>query len=218
MDVRFYTTTSSKLPSLSISNGQLIYLSDIDAGYYDMGGSRRPLSGMRLVQTLPQTGQPDIIYVVIDDSTGYANASIWDSSNSEYVPISGQIATVNQLGLVKPDGTTITITSDGTISCHAEVTSLPASSITYVNTTSGYASTAVQGALDEAAGVAASALANAASAAGAATAAQSTADSAQSTADSAAANASTALVQIAALTSRIEALEAVAAKALVTED
>lgn len=210
MDVRFYTTTSSKLPSLTIANGQLIYLSDKDAAYYDMGGSRRPLSGMRLVQQLPEVGQQDIIYVVIDSSTGYANASIWDSSTSQYVPVSGKLATVAQVGLVKPDGTTITIDSNGTISCHAEVTTLPASSITYVNTTSGYASTAVQGALDEAAGVAASALANAASASSAASAAQ-------STADSAVASASTALAQISALAARVADLEAVAARAIITE-
>ena len=210
MDVRFYTTTSANLPSLSIANGQLIYLSDKDAAYYDMGGSRRPLSSMRLVDELPEVGQRDIFYVVIDSSTGYANASIWDPTNSEYVPVSGQLATTSQVGLVKPDGSTIQIGSDGTISSHAEVTTLPASAITYDNQTSGYASTAVQGALDEAAGVAASALANAANAATAASAAQ-------STADGAAANASTALAMISALTARIEALEAVAEIALTTE-
>lgn len=41
MDVKFIYTTSSKLSSLSIVNGQLIVCTDTHAIYYDMGGARR---------------------------------------------------------------------------------------------------------------------------------------------------------------------------------
>lgn len=203
MDVKFYATTSAKLPTLPIVNGQLIYLEDKEAAYYDMGNSRNPISGVRLVSTLPATGQKDILYAVID-SNGNATASIWDPTTSTFKPLSGQIATTSSIGLVKPDGTTITITNDGTISCHAEVTSLPASSITYDNTASGTTATTAQGALDELA----------------ATLSQvsTIANGAASDADSALRGLGTLGDTVDSLITRIVALEAVAARAIITED
>lgn len=41
MDVKFLSTTKSKLASLPIINGQIVALSDSDELYYDMGGVRR---------------------------------------------------------------------------------------------------------------------------------------------------------------------------------
>lgn len=62
MNVRFTTTTSAKLSDLDIINGQLIYLSDKDATYYDMGNSRKPISSVKVIASgdLPGTGQSDI--------------------------------------------------------------------------------------------------------------------------------------------------------------
>ena len=212
MDVKFTQTTSEKLSSLSIINGQLIYLIDKDASYYDIGGARRPIASVKLVNALPTSAQVQegMLYIVISND-GKADASIWNPSTSSFASLSGHIATTSSVGLVKPDGTTITITSDGTISCHAEVTTLPASNITFDNTTSGLASTAVQGALDEvsvtASGAATSAAAASAAAAGAATSAA----AAQATAS----GASTA---VAALELRVAALEALAERVLIVED
>lgn len=148
MDVKFISTTSDRLPELPIVNGQLVYLSDKNASYYDIAGSRLFISGVRLVTSLPATGQENVLYVIISQS-GYVNSYIWDSTITDYRPISGEVATVDQLGLVKPDGTTITIASDGTISSHAPVDTLPATSITYDNMTSQLAATNVQLAIDE---------------------------------------------------------------------
>lgn len=217
MDVKFFTTTSAKLPSLAIANGQLIYLEDKDAGYYDMGGYRRPLSGMRLVSELPTVGQSDIIYVLINSATGHADASIWNSATAAYVPLTGYVATTSTVGLVKPDGTTITISQDGTISCHAEVTSLPASAITYNNTQSGLVAQQAQAAIDELSGSVTSAIATANSANTAAANASTAANSAISTANSASEQAAAATTAVAAastaitdLQTRIAALESLA--------
>lgn len=204
MDVKFYTTTSAKLPTLPVVNGQLIYLEDKEAAFYDMGSSRHTISGVKQVTALPSTGQANILYVRIDND-GNALASIWDDGSVGYKSVGGAIATTATLGVVKPDGTTITVSADGTISTHLEVTSLPASSITYDNTTSGTTATDAQGALDEIAALAASAY---------------------SLADTANTSASTALAQLEtlfnttlpALVTRIESLEATAARALITED
>ena len=144
MEVKFISTTSSRLSELPIINGQLIYLSDLNGTYYDIGSARMFISSMRVVSELPQTGQENVLYGVIN-AAGHVDASIWDPTSSQYVMLSGYAATVNTLGLVKPDGTTIKIDANGVISCP----SLPSSVITYDNTTSGLSSTVVQGAIDE---------------------------------------------------------------------
>lgn len=149
MDVKFISTTSDKLSELSIIAGQLIYLSDIDASYYDMGGARRALSSVRLVSALPSTSaaQSDTLYGVVDASGGI-NACMWDASASTYRSISAHVATVNSLGLVQPDGTTITIDANGVISASG-ASSMPSSAVTYDNTVSGLAATNAQAAIDE---------------------------------------------------------------------
>lgn len=148
MDVKFTLTSSNKLANLDIVNGQLIYLADIDAAYYDVGGSRRPVSSMKIVNQLPQPSQAqeNMLYVIIGQN-GQATASLYSATTSSFVSLAGAIATTTTVGLVKPDGTTITIDNNGTISCH--VSSVAASSVTYDNTTSGLSSTAAQGAIDE---------------------------------------------------------------------
>ena len=55
MTIKYIATTSDKLSNLPLSDGQLIYLKDINATYYDMSSSRRLMSSMRLVSALPST-------------------------------------------------------------------------------------------------------------------------------------------------------------------
>lgn len=235
MDVRFIATTSDKISELSVVNGQLIYLSDINATYYDMGASRRLISSMRIVASLPSTAaaQEGVIYGVVNAS-GNVDATVWDPTAHTYRQLSGYVATANSLGLVQPDGTTITIDANGVISCHPEVTSLPASSIVYNNTTSGLASTTAQGAIDEVKTISNNAVASASSAvsqaeaasiaaAGASTAAASAEASAQSAYELAAHASSVVqtynarLQAVEALASTISALVQTAAISLTTE-
>ena len=233
MDVRFIATTSDKLSRLSVVDGQLIYLSDLNATYYDMGSSRRLMSSMRLVSALPSTSvaQEGVLYGVVN-AAGHVDATIWDSGASTYRSLSGYVATTSSLGLVKPDGTTITIDANGTISCHAEVTTLPASSITYDGTTAGLSATNSQAAIDEVATIANNASASASSAVSqaqaaaddaaaastAASAAASDAAAASTAASAAAAQAAAATTAISSLDSRLQAVEAIAAIALTVED
>lgn len=223
MDVRFISTTSSRLSELPIVAGQLIYLSDITASYYDIGGQRLFLSGVRVVAQLPQTGQQNVLYAVVNAS-GYVDSYIWDSSVSEYRMLSGYVATVNNLGLVKPDGTTITIDNNGVISCHAEVTTLPSSAITYDNTISGLSATNAQAAFDEvntvatgAAASASSAISLAADASAIATSASEAAANASTAANAAQAAVAAQSTAIADIFSRLSAVEAVADIALTVE-
>lgn len=226
MDVRFIATTSGKLSELSVVNGQLIYLSDKNATYYDMGGTRRFMSSMRVVPALPSTSvaQEGVLYGVVNAS-GHVDASVWDASASTFRSLSGYVATTSSLGLVQPDGTTITIDANGVISCHAEVTTLPATSITYDNTTSGLSATSAQAAIDEvktissdASASASSALSqaqqaatDAANAATSAAAAQQNAANASTAAQQAQADAAAATTAVAAYGSSITGLAATVA-------
>lgn len=200
MEVSFVSTTAAKASDprqVPIVNGQLIYLTDKNIHYYDSGSHRICVSGVVRVAELPTTGQQENIIYVVVDANGVATSSIWDSTSSSYIPISANVATVATAGLVKPDGTTITIANDGTISSHNPVTSLPARSITYDNTTSGTTATNAQGAIDEIA---------------------ETANSAQSDADYAMTQIVTLNNTVADLQTRLAAVEAIAARALMTED
>lgn len=246
MDVKYVATTSDKLSELAIVNGQLIFLSDLTAMYYDMGSTRRSISSMRLVSSLPSTAtaQEGMIYGLVNAS-GHVDAHVWDASASTYRQMAGYAATTTSLGLVRPDGLTITIDENGVISCHAEVTELPADHITYNNTLSGLASTTAQAAIDEVKTLtdnAATAAANAATVASSASAAASSAIAQVQTATDAAAAASTAAqtavaeaaaastaaqsaldliaqsaTVISAMETRLQAVEAVATDALMVE-
>lgn len=235
MDVRFIATTSSKLSQLSVVDGQLIYLTDLNATYYDMGSSRRLISGVRIVPSLPSTSvaQEGVLYSVVNVQ-GQLDASIWDSSANVYRSLSASMATTSTLGVVKPDGQTIFIDANGVISSHRPVTSLPASSVTYDNSVSGLSSTEVQGAVTEVSSIAGNAVASATSAMNAAEVASVSAANASTAAAAASTAAATASAQAAAassvvqsyearlqaveaIASRLEAVEAIAAIALTTE-
>jgi len=108
MYVKFTTTTSDKLSTLAITNGQIIALADVDGYYYDMGGTRHSATGVKLVPMLPATGQTGLVYIF--NNKFY----LWDGT--QFVSAMAPIATATDPGLVKPDGVTIRMTSDGTIS------------------------------------------------------------------------------------------------------
>ena len=207
MEVKFVSTSSTRLSELPILNGQLICLTDKNASFYDMGGSRRAITSVRIVSALPSTAdvQEGILYGLVD-SQGAVDASIWDASASTYRTLSGgQVATASSLGIVQPDGTTITINSNGVISC----SSLPSSAVTYDNTTSGLAATNAQGAIDEVKVISSGAatLANSA---------QTTANAATSLAQEALTVAQGTTYSIADLIQRVEQLENLADVALIT--
>ena len=146
MNVQFIATTKSRLPQVPITNGQLIYLDGEDIAYYDLGSTRHSLSSVRLVASLPSTGQEGIIYVLADGSNPIS-LYLWDSSLSTpaYVCISGYVATATKVGQVKPDGVTTSVDANGTLSVDA----LDASSVSYDNSTSGLTGDDAQSALDE---------------------------------------------------------------------
>lgn len=53
MDVRYITVKSNKLNTIPIVDGQIIAISDKDAWFYDMEGTRRAVSGQKMVESLP---------------------------------------------------------------------------------------------------------------------------------------------------------------------
>jgi len=75
------TTTSDKLSTLTITDGQLITLSDKAGFFYDMNNARFSVSGVQLVASLPASGQEDVLYIY--NSELY----IWDGT--EFVQKSG---------------------------------------------------------------------------------------------------------------------------------
>lgn len=224
MDILWTSTTSSKLSELNIVNGQLIYLTDINAAYYDVGSRRRLVSNLQIVNALPSTSaaQEGAIYGMIS-GTGHLDTWVWDATSSTYKQMTGYLATASSAGLVKPDGTTITVDTNGVISALQQ--ELSADNVTYDNSISGLSSTSVQEAIDEvntlvnnAASAAASASTTAAAASQTASQAASAAANASTLAQSAFEIASSASTVVQGFESRIQALEAIAAKAILAED
>jgi len=82
MDVQFITTSRARIDSLPVVNGQLIYLFDENMSYYDMNNVRNPVSSVREVNGLPQTGYPEFLYV--DTSTTPRNTYVWNSTTEEF--------------------------------------------------------------------------------------------------------------------------------------
>lgn len=91
MQVEFVTTTADNLEEIDIINGQIIYISDEDSSYYDMGGSRHLVSGAKLVPALPNVGQTNVIYIQLM-SDGRAVLSVWDATNNAFVTVSNDVA------------------------------------------------------------------------------------------------------------------------------
>lgn len=86
MDVKFITTTSDRLDDLSIVNGQVIALSDQDGYFYDMGSERHPVSGIKLVESLPVVGFEEVFYIVIEE--GVPVVYIW--RDNDYLQVTSK--------------------------------------------------------------------------------------------------------------------------------
>ena len=89
MDVKFLVTDNAGKEDVTIANGQLLAISDVDEFYYDMGNERHLVSGVRLVTTLPSEGQDGLIYIIIS-ADGRATLSVWDSTNEVFITAAGQ--------------------------------------------------------------------------------------------------------------------------------
>lgn len=82
MDVVFITTTSEKLDSVPVVDGQIIALSDVDAYLYDQGGVRRAASQHNVVETLPSIGIQGSTYIVTKgDDTHPSGMYVWANDN-----------------------------------------------------------------------------------------------------------------------------------------
>lgn len=63
----FLTTSSAKLSSIPIVDGQVIALADRNAWFYDMGGTRHPVGGNEYYDgSLPEVGSDDVLYILTD--------------------------------------------------------------------------------------------------------------------------------------------------------
>lgn len=63
----FLTTSSAKLSSIPVVDGQVIALSDRNAWFYDMAGSRHPVGGNEYYDgALPEIGNDDVLYILTD--------------------------------------------------------------------------------------------------------------------------------------------------------
>lgn len=87
---KFVTTTSEKLNTISVVNGQVIALSDRDAWFYDMGSTRHMIASNAYITSLPATGAENTLYVLAAAS-GDSGLYIYDGS--AFVKIAGLKAT-----------------------------------------------------------------------------------------------------------------------------
>lgn len=87
IDAKFVTTTSAKLSTVAIEDGQVIALSDKDAWYYDMGGSRHSVTGNKIDNVLPATGDSDVLYAVNSEDPEVSGVYIW--AGTQFVKICG---------------------------------------------------------------------------------------------------------------------------------
>lgn len=81
---KFITTTSAKLSSIPVTNGQVIALSDRAAWFYDMEGSRHAVVGANIVTTnLPEQGVADTLYILSDANN--SGVYIWKDTSFQKV-------------------------------------------------------------------------------------------------------------------------------------
>lgn len=108
MDVRYITVLSDMLHTIPVVDGQLIAVEDIDMYLYDMGGKRRTTSGQLHVDSLPEIGQPKMVYVLTTDTPNESGMYVW--IDDKFV----RIADANTNVTTKPDKTTTKVYITGT--------------------------------------------------------------------------------------------------------
>ena len=131
--VVFLRDTTNNIANIPIVDGQIILSTDENFIYLDNGNRR--------IQYKNNGISSGVQY---DNTTsGLAGEDV--QSAIDELSDRTQIATTSKAGIVKPDGTSITINSSGKISAQSQT----ASTVSYSNTSSGLSSNKVQGAIDE---------------------------------------------------------------------
>lgn len=92
MDVLFTTTSSAKLNSIPVVNGQIIALNDKLGYYYDMGSIRRRINQIEFVDSDPPSGKglSEILYVNSKTFKSY----IWSDSIAGYEQLGADVQVV----------------------------------------------------------------------------------------------------------------------------
>lgn len=87
IDTKLITTTSAKVSSISVVDGQIIALSDKNAWYYDMGGIRHSVTGNIIDVNLPASGEADTLYIINNVDPEESGVYIW--AKNQFVKICG---------------------------------------------------------------------------------------------------------------------------------
>ena len=70
MKVQFICTSSDIVNTVPVIDGQLIYLQDVSECFYDLGGERRSVAGLTVVDELPEEGVNNTLYLLHRQPTG----------------------------------------------------------------------------------------------------------------------------------------------------
>lgn len=71
----FISTTSDKIDTVPVEDGQIIVLSDKSGYFYDFDGKRRAVGGISFIPDLSESGQEDILYICTEPAGLY----LWNS-------------------------------------------------------------------------------------------------------------------------------------------
>lgn len=132
-NVIFRRDTTANIANIPIVDGQILLSTDDNFIYLDNGNQR--------IQYRNNGTSSGVTY--INTTSGLSADDVQDAIDE--LAERTQVATSSRLGIVKPDGDTITIDSNGVLTGNRG----SADSITYSNTVSELESTNVQGAIDE---------------------------------------------------------------------
>ena len=104
MDVKFTTTTSAKLNTLPIEDGQIIALSDRPGYYYDMGSARHKVSSEYVYRCNGSSEDRDNIINILSTFS----ASVSSGINSMHLKIEGtyvrQLTSGSEISFTVPQG------------------------------------------------------------------------------------------------------------------
>lgn len=132
-NVIFRRDTTANIANIPIVDGQILLSTDDNFIYLDNGNQR--------IQYRNNGTSSGVTY--INTTSGLSADDVQDAIDE--LAERTQVATSSRLGIVKPDGDTITIDSNGVLTGNRG----SADSITYSNTVSELESTNVQDAIDE---------------------------------------------------------------------
>lgn len=102
----FISTTSDKIDTVPVEDGQIIVLSDKSGYFYDFDGKRRAVGGISFIPDLSDSGQEDILYICTEPAglylwnSGEYSSIVHDSNVPDFFP------SFNNIGysLYKTDG------------------------------------------------------------------------------------------------------------------